>query len=373
MASVEKRIRAGRATWLARWRDPDGAQRKKSFAKKSDAERFLITVNADLLRGTYVDHRAGRVTLQDFAESRWLPSLVHVRPNTLDTYRAHLGNHVLPAFGRRPLSSLRRQDCRTFVAALASRLAPSTVSTVYAVLRMLMQTAVDDGLIAANPCSRVPLPRVEHRVIEPLPASAVTALAQAMPPRYAVTVWLAAGAGLREGEALGLTAPRVDFLRRRIHVEEQLQGPNGQAPALAPLKTRASRRVVPVDDVVLQAVTGHMQRWQPGPGGLLVTNRLGAPVRRSSFGDRWQNAVEACGLPAGTRFHDLRHFYASALIGAGLHPKAIQARLGHATIAETMDTYGHLFPDAEDYGRGAIDALLGPAAVPRVCPEGEAQ
>ena len=56
-------------------------------------------------------------------------------------------------------------------------------------------------------------------------------------------------------------------------------------------------------------------------------------------------------LPAGTRFHDLRHFYASALIAANLNPKIIQAWLGHATLAETMDTYGHLFADTEDLGR----------------------
>ena len=67
----------------------------------------------------------------------------------------------------------------------------------------------------------------------------------------------------------------------------------------------------------------------------------------------------------GRRFHDLRHFYASTLIAANLNPKVIQARLGHATITETMDTYGHLFPDAEDLGRGAIDADLGGTA--RIC------
>jgi integrase len=100
--------------------------------------------------------------------------------------------------------------------------------------RVAAAPPVDDGLIAANPCSRVPLPRVEARVVEPLPASAVVALAEAMPPRYAVTVRIAAGAGLREGEALGLTTARVDFLRRRIHIEEQLQGSNGGALALAP-------------------------------------------------------------------------------------------------------------------------------------------
>ena len=68
----------------------------------------------------------------------------------------------------------------------------------------------------------------------------------------------------------------------------------------------------------------------------------------------------ACALPSeGDRFHDLRHFYASCLIAANLNPKVIQARLGHATMAETMDTYGHLFPDSEDLGRGAIDAMVG--------------
>jgi integrase len=65
-------------------------------------------------------------------------------------------------------------------------------------------------------------------------------------------------------------------------------------------------------------------------------------------------------LPAGTRFHDLRHFYASALIAANLNPKIIQARLGHATLAETMETYGHLFADTEDLGRTAIDQVLRP-------------
>ncbi|MFI6786905.1 tyrosine-type recombinase/integrase [Nonomuraea sp. NPDC050383] len=80
--------------------------------------------------------------------------------------------------------------------------------------------------------------------------------------------------------------------------------------------------------------------------------------RRSSFGDCWREAVEKAGLPKGTRFHDLRHYYASTLIAANLNPKSIQRRLGHATISETFDAYGHLFPDDEALGRGAIDAEI---------------
>jgi len=114
----------------------------------------------------------------------------------------------------------------------------------------------------------------------PLPAAAVSAIADAIAPRYEVTVWLAAGAGLREGEALGLTVPRAEFLARRLVIIEQMQ--NRQ---LSPLKTKASARVIPVDDLVLNAITAHMQRWAPGPHQLLVTNRLGQPVQRNSFGD----------------------------------------------------------------------------------------
>lgn len=358
MASVERLSRDGRAAWQARWRDPANRQRKKTFPRRVDAERFLAGIEADKLRGAYVDPRAGQVTLAGYATDRWLPAQVHIRPGTRDLYRAHLRTHVLPALGNRPLSAVRRSDCRTFVAALSGKLAPATVGTVFAVLRMVMQGAVDDELLAANPCSRVPLPRVERPDVEPLAPAEVVRLTETITPRYSVAVFLAAGAGLRQGEVLGLLAGRVDFLHRRIAVEQQLAG-LGVERGLSPLKTRASRRVVPVDDVVLHAVSEHLRRWPTGPADLLVTNRSGRPIGRSSFQHCWTEAVAAAGLPVGTRYHGLRHFYASTLIAAGLHPKAIQARLGHATISETMDTYGHLFPDSEHAGRGALDAALG--------------
>src|SRR5436305_15319401 len=122
-----------------------------------------------------------------------------------------------------------------FESVLSSNVSTATVHTCYGVRRSIMQSAVDDELIPANPGSRVPLPRVDPRVIDPLPPESVLALMEAITPRYRVAVLLAAGAGLREGEALGLLVPRIDFLRRRIHVEQQLTG-DGNAPVLSPLK-----------------------------------------------------------------------------------------------------------------------------------------
>jgi integrase len=79
-------------------------------------------------------------------------------------------------------------------------------------------------------------------------------------------------------------------------------------------------------------------------------------------GDAWRKAVADAGLPAGTSYHDLRHFYASLLIDHGESVKVVQERLGHATAAETLDTYSHLWPESEDRTRAAVDrVLLAPA------------
>jgi integrase len=345
--------------WLAVWAGPDSREATKTFAKQSDAVKWATAMEADALRGIrYADPRRGAVTVRGYAEDHYLPSLLHLRPNSSATYATHLRKHVYPALGDRRIGTVTRSDVQPFVTAVSARLAPATVETVYAVLRAMMQAAVTDDpqVIAASPCTKIRLPKAERRVVEPLPAAAIAALRDAITSRYQVMVVLGAGLGLREGEAFGLTVPRVDFLRRRVHVHEQ-----AQAGEFAPLKTKASRRMIPADDWVLAAVTTHLQRFGPGPSGVVVTNAAGRIAQRNSFGDRWRAAVKAAALPPGTRYHDLRHFYASALIAANLNPKVIQARLGHASITETMDTYGHLFPDSEDLGRGAVEAALGEA------------
>lgn len=342
--------------WLACWTGQDGKEDTKAFAVKTQAANHAAKMEADRLRGTYVDPTSGRQKLQEYAELKWLPAQLHLRPNSVELYGQHLRKHIVPRLGERRMSTLARSDMKAFVSAISQVLMPSTVSTVFAVLRALMNAAVDDGVIPANPCSRVRLPRVEPHVVEPLPARAILALAAAITPRYRLAVWLGAGLGLREGEALGLTVQRVDFLRRKVEVRYQLQ--HGE---LVDVKTKASKRTLPVDDMVLSEISAHMQKWEPGPFGLIITNRSSRPVGRSSFWECWADAVEAAGLPKGTRFHDLRHFFASTLIAANIGPKVIQSRLGHAKIAETFDTYGHLFPDDEDLGRGAIETKIASA------------
>ncbi|MCU1437953.1 MAG: traSA:integrase fusion protein, partial [Naasia sp.] len=220
------------------------------------------------------------------------------------------------------------------------------------------KSAAADRLIASSPCVRIALPKATATPVIPLNMDQVDALYAAMPVRYRVIITCAVGLGLRQGEIFGLTRDRVRFLERQVLVEEQLQLLPGGPPFLAPPKTARSRRSVPLPQVVADELAAHIAGFPDGGSMDLVFTAAsnGEGIRRTSFHSSiWTAALKKAGLPVGTRFHVLRHTYASLLIEAGEHPKVIQERLGHASITETMDTYGHLFPTSEEKTRQVID------------------
>lgn len=131
-------------------------------------------------------------------------------------------------------------------------------------------------------------------------------------------------------------------------MDRQMVLNTGEGPILRPPKTPASYRTIPLPDVVLVALTEHMRAFPPGEDGLLFTNDQGGPIRRTRFSDLWRPVARAAGLEPGTGYHALRHFDASALIRHGESVKVVHSRLGHASAAETLDTYSHLWPDSED-------------------------
>jgi integrase len=350
--------------WRARYYDAAGKQHAKHVNRKQDAETWLTSVTADLLRGTYIDPKRADTTVQEYA-AQWLVSQ-HARATTLAQYESYLRNHILPVFGSKRLGQVTPTMVRGFTKTLADTLAPTTVATVHRVVSMIFRSAVADGYLAKSPCQKTAPRKPAQRPVSPLTPDEVQRLAQAMPQRLGALVYACAGLGLRQGEALGLTVERVRFLERRVVVSEQLQTlPNGQR-VMVPPKTASSVRTVPLPAFVAQELAAHLEMFPPGPDGLVFTNGLGAPWNRSRFGEVWRAAVKRAALPVGTRLHDLRHSYAALLIAAGEHPKVIQARLGHASITETMDTYGHLFPEAESATRDALDAAFTTSAKDRV-------
>jgi integrase len=342
--------------WRARYRDTAGKEHSKHFDRKTDAQRWLDEVTAAIVTGQYVDPRAGRITFREYAE-RWRATQVH-RLTTQDYIEGNLRRNAYPVLGDKPLSSIRPSEVQAWVKGMTDRLAPSTVGVVHGVVSGVFRAAVRDRLIVANPCDGTRLPKTTPSPVEPLPVETVHALADVVPARYRALVILAAGLGMRQGECLGLPVDRLDFLRRVVHVDRQLVTVTGRPSFLTGPKTAASVRTIPLPQVVLDALAAHLGAFPPLGDGFVFVTAAGNPIRRTAFGDVWRAAVKAAGAPAGTGFHQLRHFYASLLIRHGESVKTVQARLGHASASETLDTYSHLWPDSDDRTRTAVDSVL---------------
>jgi integrase len=184
------------------------------------------------------------------------------------------------------------------------------------------------------------------------------AIAGAMFDRYAITVRLAAEAGLRQGEILGLRVEDLDLLGRKLTVAGQAQSLPGRGVTLdLPPKSDAGYRTVPLAPATVETVALHLARY-PARGGLVVTSSSGAPIRRNMLGDAWAKAKDRSGMGRPLRFHDLRHRYASVLIEGGLDALTVKTLMGHASITETYDTYGHMFPSQSDRAAKAIAAAI---------------
>ena len=288
--------RPGSRSWMARWRDPNGSQRAKSFPRKVDADRFLASTTHGMHSGSYVDPAGGRTTFGEYAKT-WRTGQVH-RASSAAHVETMLRRHAYPAFGSRTLSSIRPSEVQSWVRRLSTwsddraALAPSTVGVVHGLVAAVFEAAIRYRLLSASPCEGVKLPKTEPRRVEPLSTETVHRLASEVPARYRALVILAAGTGLRQGEAFGVTLDRVDFIRRTLTVDRQMVQLVGQPPTFGPPKTRASHRTVPLPQVVVEELAEHLRVFPAGRDGLLFTTAKGEPIRRTGFYAVWRPAVQ---------------------------------------------------------------------------------
>jgi integrase len=355
VANIQKRPNG---KWRARYRDDAGKEHARHFAKKVDAQRWLDEVSASVLTGQYVDPRAGRITFRAYAET-WRQAKPH-RPTTAATVEAHLRVHAYPAFGDRPLSRIRLSDVQGWVTELekANGMAGSTIRTMFNTVRAVFRSAVKDRVIASSPCDGIDLPDVPRRKVVPLTVEQVRALAAAIPDRYRALVVTAAGTGLRPGELFGLQVRHVDFFKRQLRVEQQVQQTAKGGTRVCLPKTKESARVVPLPAVVVHALVAHLKAFPAEPDDFVFQDPKGGAIVATRFMDSaWRPARKAVGL-SSTGLHALRHTYASLLIAAGESVKVVSERLGHTNAAMTLNVYSHLFPDSEDKTRKAIDGAF---------------
>ncbi len=241
-------------------------------------------------------------------------------------------------------------------------LAPATVEVVYRYLAAIFGAAVKDRLIVRSPCVGIKLPRAAPAEVVPATTSEVLAIADSMPPGYRALVLLAAATGVRQGEAFGVVLRNLDLVRGELRVDRQLVLRVHHLPEFAPPKTDASVRTIPLSDGVVEVLLAHLAEYpaldRSPYGSLVFTTATGDAIRRNRFGEMWRRALRQSDVRQDLTFHDLRHYYASLLIRHGESVKVIQRRLGHKTAKETLDTYGHLWPDSDEKTRSAVDGEL---------------
>ena len=370
MAHIQKRTyrsrRTGKTTtaWQARYSAPDGRERTKRFNRKVDAEKWLDTNGADIARGAWIDPKAGRIRFGEWAEE-WRATTLNLRPSTRVRDLGYLDRYILPTFAPIALSRINHVAVTGWVAQLTSlgpdpwwdllkepgrkrrAVAPATAVKAHQILGKVMAAAVDAGRIAANPCERVPLPRVEREEMRFLTPAEVDRLADSIAERYRALVLVGAYGGLRIGELAGLRRGRVDVLRSRIDVAEIVVEVGGKLVYGSP-KTRAGRRSLTLPGSVMAALNDHLAAFTlADPDAFVFTAPEGGPLRVASWRRRvWNPAVEAAEL-GKLRPHDLRHTAVALWIAAGANPLEVSRRAGHTSTAFTQDRYGHLFPEAD--------------------------
>lgn len=346
--------------WRARYRDESGREHARHFTRKIDAQRWLDEISASLLSGAYVDPQAGRVPFRQFYEE-W-----SARQLWVASTRANADLAVRSTtFADLPVKAVRRSHVESWVKTMADQWAPTTVKTRFAIVRSVFRAAMADRLIATDPTAGVALPRrrkAEAAMRIPSVEEVGRLLAHADGPPmstrkgFRAYVALCAFAGLRKGEAAAIQLGDIDFLRRRLVVNRQLQREGGGSVVRAP--KYGSERVVHLPDELVgilgEHVATHLDQAEPGQWLFTVD---GEPLDDNAITWRWRATRSAAKLPH-VRLHDLRHFYASGLIAAGCDVVTVQRALGHSTATTTLDTYSHLWPTAEDRTRAAAAGLM---------------
>lgn len=350
MASIQKRPNG---QWRARYRDHAGKEHARHFSRKRDAQDWLDSVSSSLRTGTYTAPAARKLTVSQWSV-QWLAGYENRRASSVRQARTHLGR-INARFGDWPLSTVMPSDVKAWTAELkAEGLAASTIYALHSRLRHLLEDAVHDGLLARNPCSKRTAPRTGRPRAYVATTGQVWALYEAMPtPGYRNAVLLGAFAGLRLAEVCGLEIEHVDWEASVIHPTVQHGG--------LELKTHMSRTPIPVPVDLVAMLRENVEA--AGSDGSVAVNEWGrapSPSRVEHHFRQARAAVQAVdpGLPDGFRFHDLRHYFASLLISAGLDIKTVQTRLRHESASTTLDVYGHMFPDKDESARAAIASAI---------------
>ena len=360
MASV--RNRSGKSNGFSvRWRDVDGTQGEKGgFGSRKEALAYGKLQEVRVIEGRKTKPSHTSMTLREFVEEHWAKSL-KVTKQTRADYQRSLNSHIIDRFGDWEMRNIKPMDIETWIADMdkSGKLSPRTIEKHVHLLGAILKKAVQNDYIYINPFTKIkrgkaPKTRGNRIVTRP----EVETIVSNMPSQFQLLVWICYLGGLRPSEALGLTKDKLDWERKRIIVDQQISPYTDEVHSKTGLKTNASGREIGFPLELQRLITEHVALHGTGVHGLLFKNRLSGVWRYKDAARIFRIAVQEAGLPKEITLHQLRHTCVSVLISKGAHPKHIQSWVGHASIEETMNTYGHMFPDSMDNLADKIDDYM---------------
>ena len=366
--SIYKRKSDGRWVGAANLGHQNGKLKRKLFygKKREDVSTRLTAALSDLRKGIPIITE--RQTVGQFLD-RWLEDCVKpkVRPNTYASYEVHVRLYLKPGLGRTNLAKLSPQQVQSYMnEQLSAGKSPGQVKYLRAVLRIALNQALKWNLVARNVASLVDPPRHAAPEVVPLSHAQVRAfLAAAKGDRLEVLFLVMLSLGLRRGEALGLGWRDVDLASGVIRVNHSLQRV-GKKLELVELKTRRSRRTLPLPKAVASALRSHRTRqlkekllagedW--AETGLVFTTHFGTPLNPRNVLRSFHRLLDKVKIPR-QGVHNLRHSCASLLLGQNVHARTIMDILGHSRISVTMDTYAHVMPQTVRDAADVMNSVL---------------
>jgi integrase len=356
-------------------RDQNGKKRQKwvgGFRTKRDAEDAL-TQSLDRVRtGTWAD--PGRITVAEYLE-QWLEGIrPSLRPKTAASYEDALRGWVLPRVGSLRLAGLTAPRLRALYGELlesgrrngSGGLSPRSVQYAHRIVSHALKDAVDHGLLVRNPASLVKPPRVPKPPMRVWSADDARRFLGAVAEDRLGALWtLMLTTGLRRGEVLGLRWEDIDFKRGRLAVRQTVVAIGYDVDVSEP-KTMSGRRSVSLDPTTVVTLKKHRSRQsedrlRAGPkaeeSDLVFTTEDGSMIHPDRISKAFVQLIERHNLPT-IRLHDLRHTAATLALTAGVHPKVVQERLGHANITITLDTYSHVLQGLQEDAAAKVAHLI---------------
>lgn len=366
MASAIKR---SKRSWTARWRDRNGKTvMLAGFSTEKGALDHAKNQEFYVRQGKRTSPSEMKMTLDEFCREVWRPTL-DIRKSTKEDYQRALRSHILPKFGSTPITEIKKAHLQAWSVELKTQkgLSPRTVEKLLNLLAAILKVAVENEYLYKNPFvgwTRGKATKLNK--VKPLTQEQVEVIAKNLPAKYRLMVWIGFWTGMRPSEILGLTWEQLDFAGEKIIVDRQISRDTFHIHEPTGLKTANSDRTVPFPKVLQRLLREHVHLYGMGPQGLLLQNRTGGVLRYKDAARLFRNASRPVGLKAGEGMHQLRHTFVSTCITLGVNIKEIQTYVGHASITETMDTYGHLFPASfnkvnsqlDDYANAQAESVM---------------